>query len=938
MRSLGIKYFLLYFFVFLFFHGMLQAQRFGGTPTKLKWKQIDMPSADIIFPKGMDTAAFAISKWITKIDKEKTGKLGGRSSKIPIVIQNLPVISNAYVGLGPWRSEFYTFPPQNALELGSTNWVENLVVHEYRHAHQFSNFKKGLSKFAYIVAGQQGQALANSASVPDWFFEGDAVYEETKYLSQGRGRLPYFFDPFHSIWLGKKKYSYQKLRSGSLKDLVPNHYQLGYMLVAYGYTKYGDDFWGKVTADAAAYKGLFYPFQKAIKKYSGQTYKQFTAEAIGSFRLKLPTSTTIGKEQAVTLPNEKRLINYHFPVWLDGDSLLVLKKPANEVPYWVIINKQKEKRLGIKEIGIEDYYTYKRGFIVYTANGFDPRWSWREYSDISLYNIYDGSRTRLTRGGRYLSPDLSNDGEKVVAVQYTIEGKSSLDFIDFGLKQLEHRYEHPEGMYMSYPVFSADDQQVYFIARRDNGESAVQAFDRSKNETSTLIPFVNTPISLLRAKGEWLLFTVSQESKNELWRYNVKTKVMNLVVSSSTGAYAGDLNATGEDIVYSKPTAEGEQVFKLANADTSPRVALTDAALVYPVRYSFPESEPLANDTSFSVEKFKKGNKLFNIHSWRPFYEQPDWSFTLYGENVLNTFQSSYDYTYNENEGSHKVGANLAYGGWYPWVTGATSYTINRTFNDQTRTYQWNEWNGNIGLRLPFNFTYGKLYKRLDLSATLNGQMVDYQAKSIPQPQDRFLGFVQQQMTWSMQSQQAVQQIFPRFAFVTRIQNKMTIGNTKANQLFVTGQLYLPGAMKTHALVLGASYQRRDTLRQYIFNNGFALSRGYSAFDFPRMWKWNVNYHFPIVYPDFGLANIVYFQRVRANVFYDDTYLKSLRTGRITNLRSAGTEIYFDTKWWNQQPVSFGVRYSRLLDSRLVNPNLNPNVWEFILPLNLLPN
>ena len=924
--------------IFLFFVDGVKAQRFGGNPSSLKWNSISSGGAKVIFPEGYTPSAERVAKWTTLVDKDSVGNLGSFRRQIPIVLQPYPVISNAYVGLGPWRSEFYTFPPQNGLELGTTNWMDNLIVHEYRHVHQFSNFRKGLSKFAYIVAGEQGQALANSAAIPDWFFEGDAVYEETKWLSQGRGRMPYFFDSYQSLWLANKNYSFQKLRNRSLKDLVPNHYQLGYMLVAYGYTKYGDDFWGKVTADAARYKGLFYPFQKAVKKYSGQTYKQFTADAIASFRLQQPTSITIGNEQAITIPNEKRLINYHFPVVLEGDSLLVLKKPANEVPYWVIIHQQREKRLGIKEIGIEDYYTYKRGFVVYTANGFDPRWSWREYSDISLYNIYDGSRTRLTKGGRYLSPDLSNDGEKVVAVHYTVAGKSSLDFIDVASKKLEHQYVHPEGLYMSYPVFSADDQQVYFITRRDDGESAVQAYNRTTKETSTLIPFVNTPISLLRTKGDWLLFSVSQQSKNELWRYNVKTSAMNRVVSSSTGAYAGDLNAEGDNIVFSKPTAEGEQVFQLSQPDASPRDGLTDAALVYPVRYSFPQSASISNDSTFSLEKFKKGNKLFNIHSWRPFYEQPEWSFTLYGENVLNTLQSSYDYTYNENEGSHKVGANLAYGGWYPWVTGATSYTVNRTFNDQTRTFQWNEWNGNIGLRLPLNFTYGKFYKRLDISATLNGQMVDYQAKSIPQPQDRFLSFVQQQITWSMQSQQAVQQIFPRFAFVVRAQNKMAIGNTKANQLFLTGQLYLPGAMKTHSLVLGASYQRRDTLRQYIFNNGFAMSRGYSAFDFPRMWKWNVNYHFPIVYPDFGLAHIVYFQRVRANVFFDDTYLKSLRTGRITNLRSAGTEIYFDTKWWNQQPVSFGVRYSRLFDSKLVNPNLNPNVWEFILPLNLLPN
>ena len=924
-------------FICLFLVDQVKGQRFGGNPTSLKWKSINKPGATIIYPSGMDSSADRIAKWTTAMDNVSTGKLGDFRRSIPIVLQNLPVISNAYVGLGPWRSEFYTFPPQNGLELGTTNWMDNLIVHEYRHAHQFSNFRRGLSKFAYLVAGEQGQALANSAAIPDWFFEGDAVYTETKLLSQGRGRLPYFFDPFHAIWNADKKYSYQKLRNRSLKDLVPNHYQLGYILVAHGYTRYGDDFWKKVTADAAGFKGLFYPLQKAVKKHAGISYKSFVADALYTFRSKMPLPENDADQKAITLPNEKRLVDYHYPVLLDGDSMLVLKRPNNEVPHWVVIHQNKEKRIGVKEIGIEDYFTYKRGYLVYTANGFDPRWSWREYSDISLFNIFDGSRTRLTKGGRYLSPDLSHDGEKVVAVRYTPEGQSSLEFIDRQTKQLKNKYVHPEGLYLSYPVFSADDQQVFFISRRDNGESAVQSYSLVNSKTSTIIPFVNTPISLLRTKGDWLIFSVSQQSKNELWRYNLKTTEMNRLVSSSTGAYAGDIDLTGEKIVYTRPTAEGEQVFQKEHSGGSSSSSLKDAALVYSVRYSFPSTIKLEEDT-LNVKDYKAGKNLINIHSWRPFYEQPEWSFTLYGQNVLNTLQSSYDYTYNENEGSHKVGANLAYGGFYPWITTSTSYTMNRTFNDQTRTFQWNEWNGNIGMRLPLNFTYGRLYKRLDLSATLNGQMVDYQSKSVPQPPDRFIGFVQQQLTWSMQTQQAVQQIFPRFAIVARVQNKMAIGNTKANQLYATGQLYLPGILKTHSLVLGAAYQRRDTLRQYVFNNGFAMSRGYSSFDFPRMWKWNVNYHFPIVYPDLGIANIVYFQRIRGNIFYDDMYLKSLRTGKITNLRSAGTEIYFDTKWWNQQPVSFGVRYSRLFDNRLVNPNLNPNQWEFILPLNLLPN
>ncbi len=56
---------------------------------------------------------------------------------------------------------------------------------------------------------------------------------------------------------------------------------------------------------------------------------------------------------------------------------------------------------------------------------------------------------------------------------------------------------------------------------------------------------------------------------------------------------------------------------------------------------------------------------------------------------------------------------------------------------------------------------------------------------------------------------------------------------------------------------------------------------------------------------------------------------------RYTNeLRSYGTEIYFDTKWWNQHNVTFGFRYSRLQDGAL--QRLGANQWEFIMPVNLL--
>ena len=105
------------------------------------------------------------------------------------------------------------------------------------------------------------------------------------------------------------------------------------------------------------------------------------------------------------------------------------------------------------------------------------------------------------------------------------------------------------------------------------------------------------------------------------------------------------------------------------------------------------------------------------------------------------------------------------------------------------------------------------------------------------------------------------------------------------------------------------------------------------------MYKLGVNYHFPLFYPDWGTGNAIFFQRIRANAFYDYTNARARVNGILTDIinRSAGGEIYFDTKLWNALPASIGIRYSHLLDTDLRNPGATGR-WEIILPINIIPN
>ena len=52
--------------------------------------------------------------------------------------------------------------------------------------------------------------------------------------------------------------------------------------------------------------------------------------------------------------------------------------------------------------------------------------------------------------------------------------------------------------------------------------------------------------------------------------------------------------------------------------------------------------------------------------------------------------------------------------------------------------------------------------------------------------------------------------------------------------------------------------------------------------------------------------------------------------------RSVGGEIFIDTKWWNQYPLTFGFRISHLLDRDQFD-GFQGTVYEFVLPVSIIP-
>ncbi|HUZ61853.1 MAG TPA: hypothetical protein VMU83_23955 [Hanamia sp.] len=931
------------FFLMLFACSKGFSQIFSGNPPSLKWKQINTPDSRVIFPADLDSVATRITNIISYIKVPTERTIGTRSKKINIVLQNQTTVSNAYVALGPFRSEFYLTPDQNSFEMGSLPWPDQLTIHEYRHVEQFNNFDAGLSKVMRILFGEEGQALANNAAIPNWFYEGDAVFNETNLSRQGRGRLPFFFDPYRSLWKAGKNYSWMKMRNGSLKDFVPDHYALGYLLVSYGREKYGDKFWEKVIGDAAAYKSLFYPFQHAIKKYSGVDFLTFRNEGIDFFKKEFnsppPGEPSEEGEGLGAFRDEQ------YPSFTENGSLIYEKDTYKKIPKFVIRKGNKEYKIRTQDYTLDSYFSYKNEKIVYSSYRPDIRWGYRDYSDLQILDVTNGHQYTLTKRNKYFSPDISSDGREIVAVHEFTSGKCELELLNSKTGKIIYVLPNPDKLFYTYPKFF-DSHKIISAVRNSEGKMSLQEIDLANDRTEYLLPFTYNVIGFPCFSHDTLYFSYAYKKNDELFAYTFRDKKIWLIETKNEQGL-GKYHATvsNSKIVWSSFTAEGyrlqqfsKQSLKFVEINKEDlQKGTSDFGITVLNNTNSDLLYSVPNET-FAIKKYRKTFDLFNFHSIEPAVNDPQYTLSLVSENILNTLQSNVSFTYDRAEKYKEVSFDAIYGAWFPYLSAGVNYLIDRNSLFHQNLIHYNQFEPYAGFNIPLDFSKGRSFTYLNFgsqyvysSATFRGTYKDTLGTPSYSYSSNFLSF-------SHEIQMAQQQIFPSFAQTVSLAYKTPLTKYRGFQYLATGNLYFPGFSKKHSVVLNGAYLHQDSLNKISFSSEFPFSRGYQAVNFYKMYKWGINYNLPLALPDWGFADILYFLRVRANLFYDDTEVKdffSNNTPYSASFRSTGTEIYFDTKWWNEVNVSFGVRYSRLLNKDLYG-GTGYNRWEIILPVNIL--
>jgi hypothetical protein len=896
-------------------------------PPQILWKSIKTENFKVIFPDEIEAEAQRITNTLEWVYKFDTKTLDVKPKPVSIVLYNHSTTSNAYAGLAPRRMGWYLRPPQAVSNLGSMDWAQLLAIHEYRHIVQYAKNKKHFTKFMTYLFGDMGQIMTRW-SIPDWFFEGDAIVLETSLTKGGRGRIPAFSMPIRTYSVEKERFTYDQAYLGSYKRYYPSHYHLGYPLTAFGRINYGADIWDKVLERTAKFSFWPYAFGTSVKHYTGLNMKKFYNKAMLEYdsiwakQLKnvYLTDALIKNTQA-----KRSWTNYFNPQYDDKGNIIVGKESLAKIAaFYRISPGGKEEK--IKDTDAE-IFNYSNERISWARTIPDIRWGEQSFTDIVVLNLKTKKERYITKKGKYMSPVVSPDGSKIAAVKFGNNQKSYLVILHSGSGKELAKYQVGNNDYIRTPVWSSDGSFVAFTHAKYKGP-AISILKVQNGEIFNVKPYSYENIGRPVFYKDFLIYNSNFSGIGNIYAINIFTQESYLITSRKFGAYNASVSEKKDKMLFQDYTKEG---FDIAEMDLQPenwininRVKNNDPKYYKPLigqeaGKNIYETEIPSKEYPVSAKKYRSGLKF---HSWGVYPLINVLDVSVMADNYLNTLSLTAGYLYNINEQTHGAYMGISFAKYFPVLSLVSAYNQkNRTykFSDGTSEYlAWNQYSVNAGVSLPFNISRGIYYTKFTLSAGANYTFIDDKPfRTLGETYGGNFTPLYGGISFSNIKRYAIRDFNPQWGQTVAVNySKIMNYDDYEGYLFsARSGFYFPGILPNNSLKLGASYEQQlefdpnDYNNSYYFSSRMSFPRGYDSEVLDKVYKLTVDYKFPIWYSDISIGPIAYVKRIRGGVFYD--YAQGSFGTESREYQSVGGSLIFEVNIFRiRYPLEIGAQYA----------------------------
>jgi hypothetical protein len=894
-----MRYFLLFWmllFVFLGTESHAQFYSAGQPPGSMRWNQIRTENFQVIFPQGYEEQGKYIADILEYAYEHASSSLEHRPRKISVIVHTHTVISNGFISWAPRRMELFANPPANNQP---HDWMEYLVLHEFRHVVQLDKLNQGITKILGYVFGEQAVGAVMGLFLPIWFVEGDAVVMETAMTHAGRGRAPSFEQGLRAQVLNRGIYSYEKAVYGSYKDYVPNHYELGYQLVAAGRLTNDPNVWAGVV-DKVARRPFIRPFSAGMKQHMGLSMDRHYLNTLNmldsawSHQRQLKRYTPV----SVISPQNRLYTNYTQGNWLNDTTLIALKTGMKDIPRIVKVSLSGEEQvLFAPGWFFPNAFDYAAGKLVWNEQRPDARWEHRNWSEIMIYDFDSNIRRRLTHKGRYFSPTLSPDGRRVAAVLTTALSEYYMVILDAETGDELFRQSYAGNHYMQSLAWHSEGERIA-VSVLDAAGKRIDIINTSSGEVTNVYPSTYYDFASLRFVGDDLVLNGTWSGIDNIYLLNSDTGEMSQLVSSEFGAINPSFSPDGSLLVYSDYSSNGYQLSVVASEDLF-NLPLDFVADHSPAFHKVLEAQESALVTranilssTHEVKKYSRLANLFHLHSWAPAFvdagnREINPGASLLFQNKLSTSFATVGYLWDVNDETGKFSLNYSYQGWYPIINFATETGTRRVYYRNRNEIQ--------------NFIVSENIYRMSVSVPLNFRRHEYIYGFVPSigaginhayankhtPDTIFSdnsGFTFEENRVYRQDyrvfayrqiRRVARDIYPRWGQSADISYRHTPFLVEQGSLLaMRGIGYFPGLLPHHGLRLSAAWQQRTLLSRpntvnYNFGNLVMYPRGFTGLSHQQIAAFSADYALPVLYPDFNIRYLLYLMRIRGHVFAD---------------------------------------------------------------------
>jgi len=896
-------------------------------PLSVKWSYISSGGFKIIYPTELEKEAQRMANTLPYIYPKIGLGLSQQKTAIPILLQNRGTIANGFVQLGPKKSEFYTTPPQY---FDSQDWLNNLAVHELRHVAQFDKLTgtqahpfPELLYFAYMGAG-----------IPIWFFEGDAVVNETALTKSGRGRQPNWIMPFRTSILEGKKFSYSKAYFGSNKDATPGYYQIGYLMVADMKEQYGKFISDSLLGDIKKGPLRLYPFSQSLKKITSQNTRQYFLSTQNKIEEKWKAQAQSSSTENYPSLNKKSgfATNYFLPARLNKNQILALKESKTDARYFVLINEDKtEQRLfgiGYQE---QPWFSFANEVLVWDEIRYDPRYKQRSYSIICSYNFRTKKFKRLSSQSRLFSPSLSLDGKKIIAVQADLSNQFNLVEIDASSDKILKTHPNPENLILQTPAFDKTGNRIAYIGVSEKGKSLWLMED---GKQSQLIGDSRQQLSRPIFIGDKIAFNAHYNGIDNIYDIDIISKKISALSASKYGAFNPSETPDGK-IIFNDYKING---YEIAETKISEKATGRDEFIDF--ASTAEKQEHTGNvfenvpDSTFQSKPYQQAANLFSFHSIIPVIDDEyTFGLQLQSNNLLNTMDFYTGAKYHRDLKRFEYMADISYKAFYPIFSVLYRNRPKRTFYNSKNGIQQGDWRENyikLNASVPISFSSRNQNYVFSLNAATSYTQ-RYSPENLPTSFIKELKFpMEYNFAFNHSVTTTERDIAPKWAQIFRVtyNHQPFDQNLKGEILALESFLYFPGFAKNHSFLASFNYQKASGINQYAteiatvygYNNILAKSKLQNTLLF--------NYRFPFAYPDWELGSLAYIRNFKAGLFchyenigkdtnfsepktYGIELNSSLNLLRYQPVVDVGARLVFVNQIYNQNPIlEFSFNYS----------------------------